>query len=237
MAGWYKLWLTMTNQELVVQAPLVRGIQPNTLSSNGLGPAALGRKLGVTRQRADQLMNAEKHRARKAVSYAVRHGNLVQPDCCERCGEAAERIEGHHDDYSKPLDVRWFCPPCHSVIHPHIANRGARLRWPCPSCGGEIDIKASGLPKKMPAHCRPCAAKYCLRGHLKKRGVCRDCRRDYKNVVIEYRPCADCGTQRPITRNYRDVARRAGWPGTRCRPCNIKHVHAIYVNGAGRVVA
>jgi len=49
-------------------------------------------------------------RARGAVARALAKGVLVRQPC-ERC----ERVDtqAHHDDYDKPLDVRWLCPPHH----------------------------------------------------------------------------------------------------------------------------
>lgn len=85
-------------------------------------PTRLGRKLGVTRQRAHQLMNPEKHRARYYVSKAVRNGILVKPLECERClkrKRAYRDIQAHHEDYNSPLDVQWLCAPCHNIVHPH----------------------------------------------------------------------------------------------------------------------
>lgn len=54
--------------------------------------------------------------ARDAVAGALRSGVLVKPDRCECCGEI-EPLVGHHDDYSKPLEVRWWCRSCHRRNH------------------------------------------------------------------------------------------------------------------------
>lgn len=62
----------------------------------------------------------EKYKAHMAVSVAVRGGRLVNPCVCETCGESFPKkyIHAHHDDYSKPLDVRWVCVACHAKEHP-----------------------------------------------------------------------------------------------------------------------
>lgn len=64
--------------------------------------------------------NPEKYRAHNAVSNAVRDGYLVRPLFCEECGSGV-RIQAHHDDYSKPLEVRWLCTRCHGVTHRKVA--------------------------------------------------------------------------------------------------------------------
>jgi len=52
--------------------------------------------------------------ARSRAMHAAVFGRLdVNP--CERCG--AINAEMHHDDYSKPLDVRFLCRPCHLAEH------------------------------------------------------------------------------------------------------------------------
>jgi len=60
--------------------------------------------------------NPKKYAAKNAVNNAVRDGKLTKPDTCSECG-AGGRIHGHHDDYSKPLEVRWLCPACHKAHH------------------------------------------------------------------------------------------------------------------------
>jgi hypothetical protein len=48
----------------------------------------------------------EKSFAWNAVSNAVRDGRLARKPC-EVCGDP--KAQAHHDDYAKPLEVRWLC--------------------------------------------------------------------------------------------------------------------------------
>lgn len=57
----------------------------------------------------------EKYLAQVAVRNAVARGNLVKGPCAV-CG-STERIHGHHDDYSKRLEVIWLCPKHHGERH------------------------------------------------------------------------------------------------------------------------
>lgn len=54
--------------------------------------------------------------ARRKVHEAVKAGRLVRQPC-EVCGVA--NSHAHHEDYSKPLEVRWFCQKHHNALHPH----------------------------------------------------------------------------------------------------------------------
>jgi hypothetical protein len=73
---------------------------------------------GLAKQSANEVKkrwverNRQKRIAHLAVARALITGRLQRPKLCEVCGVAAE-LEGHHDDYSKPLAVRWLCNPCH----------------------------------------------------------------------------------------------------------------------------
>lgn len=50
--------------------------------------------------------NPEKYRAHMLVASAIRSGQIDKKPC-EICG--ATKVEAHHDDYTKPLNVKWFC--------------------------------------------------------------------------------------------------------------------------------
>jgi len=52
--------------------------------------------------------------ARGKLNLAVYHGR-VKRQSCEVCG--ATPAEAHHDDYGKPLEVRWLCPTHHRDHH------------------------------------------------------------------------------------------------------------------------
>ena len=61
--------------------------------------------------------SAEARRAHLKVYRAVKSGRLVRPSACSQCGRSDSAIHGHHDDYSRPLDVRWLCTWCHGELH------------------------------------------------------------------------------------------------------------------------
>ena len=69
--------------------------------------------------------NAEKRSAHLAVEKAVKRGDMTKPLLCETCSEQRP-LHGHHDDYSKPLEVRWLCSPCHRAWHRKYDEAGTR---------------------------------------------------------------------------------------------------------------
>ncbi len=73
-----------------------------------------------TRPAYGQLSEEQRRRAiaRSQAGVYQRRGKL-KPEPCEACGGEAQK---HHDDYDRPLDVRWLCPTCHMTLHkePHL---------------------------------------------------------------------------------------------------------------------
>ena len=69
-------------------------------------------------QAAETKRNLERNKsvgfARKVVFKAIDFGELI-PEPCLKCGDP--EVQGHHWDYSKPLDVIWYCRSCHSQLH------------------------------------------------------------------------------------------------------------------------
>ena len=66
------------------------------------------------RKRRYRKLNPEKHAAHLIMRNAIRRGELVRLPCCV-CGE--KKSEGHHVDYSKPLDIVWLCKRHHLEAH------------------------------------------------------------------------------------------------------------------------
>lgn len=63
--------------------------------------------------------NRLKVNARSRVNYHVRIGNIKKPASCEICGRKASedvKLTGHHEDYSKALEVIWCCRLCHAKL-------------------------------------------------------------------------------------------------------------------------
>jgi hypothetical protein len=56
----------------------------------------------------------EKEHARYLLRQAVRKG-LIKRKSCQVCRK--KNAQAHHDDYFKPLEVKWFCPLHHSEYH------------------------------------------------------------------------------------------------------------------------
>ncbi len=59
----------------------------------------------------------EKRRARDQVKESLLYGRLTKGPCEHADSNCRGRIEAHHDDYSRPLEVRWLCHAHHRHLH------------------------------------------------------------------------------------------------------------------------
>lgn len=73
-----------------------------------------GKAKGSQAKRAYSERNPIKRAAVTAVNNAIRSGRINRQPC-EVCGNP--KAQAHHDDYSKPLDVRWLCTKHHAEWH------------------------------------------------------------------------------------------------------------------------
>ena len=67
------------------------------------------------RGKQQRLKNPDRTRAHQQLRNAVRRGEIVRPGSCSECGRSDLRIEAHHDDYKRPLDVAFLCSACHGL--------------------------------------------------------------------------------------------------------------------------
>ena len=87
--------------------------------------------------------------AQNMVEYALRIGVLVRPSSCSECGaspgemkDGRSKIQAHHDDYNKPLEVRWLCQECHHQWHKdHCSIKGV-VSQELPA----VDLMCGGFP-------------------------------------------------------------------------------------------
>jgi predicted transcriptional regulator len=69
----------------------------------------------------DHERNKIKEAANRLTTSAIKSGVLTRQPC-EVCGAFGIKngrnvVDAHHDDYSKPLDVRWLCQKHHNMLH------------------------------------------------------------------------------------------------------------------------
>lgn len=107
--------------------------KPTCSKCNGLlEPSRIGKQrycmkchaeqMRKTRPKHSELSREAKIRAtaRAYLGVYVRRGTIKKLRC-EVCGN--EKSEGHHDDYSKPLEVRWLCRKHHLEHHEKSPRR------------------------------------------------------------------------------------------------------------------
>lgn len=58
-----------------------------------------------------------KREARVQLGNALRDGRIKRPPECQICAVSDDSLHGHHEDYTKPLDVIWVCTACHAFVH------------------------------------------------------------------------------------------------------------------------
>lgn len=84
------------------------------------------------------------------IAKAIKDGLITRPKKCSQCGHTG-KINGHHEDYDKPLELVWLCNRCHIRLHYGVAwdapDRGPKGRsLPADQTSIYIDRKQYALP-------------------------------------------------------------------------------------------
>jgi hypothetical protein len=74
------------------------------------------RTVHARHQRDWRVRNRDREKVHAAVRRALNDGRLVRCDVCSDCS-CETRLEAHHEDYGRPLDVIWLCSVCHGLRH------------------------------------------------------------------------------------------------------------------------
>lgn len=68
----------------------------------------------ILRRKEWYLKNRDKALAHQKVKLGIKRGLLTKKPC-EVCGDP--KSVGHHEDYLKPLEVKWLCSRHHMRLH------------------------------------------------------------------------------------------------------------------------
>lgn len=60
-----------------------------------------------------------RYKAHNMINYALSSGKISRPDTCSCCNIECVP-HGHHNDYTKPLEVVWLCVGCHTAFHKEV---------------------------------------------------------------------------------------------------------------------
>lgn len=82
-------------------------------------------------------LNPEKISAQRKVRAAIKSGRLIRPSICEVCKKPSS-VHGHHEDYSKPLEVIWMCHYCHLYHHQRSRFHAERLNEMAPKGDAKV---------------------------------------------------------------------------------------------------
>lgn len=86
----------------------------------------------IERAKKSNTNHKDERRAQSVVNHNIERGQLRRQPC-EVCGST--KTDAHHDDYNKPLDVRWLCRRCHADWHSKHEPIRATNEKQCALCG------------------------------------------------------------------------------------------------------
>lgn len=95
-------------------------------------------------------MDALKQQAYREYHAALHAGTLVRQPC-EVCGNP--KSDGHHRDYTKPLEVVWLCSVHHVEEHRRIKAAKRQAEYVAANCGSSLSVRQTakllGIPREQ----------------------------------------------------------------------------------------
>ena len=120
-----RLYFAWQSYDRNSKTPEYRARRRVYLRANRKSPQALARESRHSARYAERY--PEKKLTARIVRNALERGEIIRPSTCPICGEAARLgrdgrslIHAHHDNYNKPLGIRWMCVMCHSLEHRRV---------------------------------------------------------------------------------------------------------------------
>jgi len=83
-------------------------------------------KILRTQYKKQHKLDPHKLNSRSALQYAVTTRRVIKRNSCEICHNGP--THGHHEDYSKPLEVIWLCQNCHKSLHQQYKSQGILIK-------------------------------------------------------------------------------------------------------------
>ncbi|MGA3209454.1 MAG: hypothetical protein ABSE05_16720 [Syntrophales bacterium] len=77
---------------------------------------------------------------RSITIHLIETGEIKKKDFCEKCG-SGKFVECHHNDYTNPKDINWFCKSCHKFLHGELKRNGESIPMDKPDTGSVLNIK------------------------------------------------------------------------------------------------
>jgi len=101
----------------------------NQLEANRLGKyryclSCHNEYMRQTRPKYHELSPEQRLKAncRSYLNQYIKRGKIIKPHHCSVAGCTNTDIQAHHDDYTKPLDVKWLCVQHHIELHKSRAH-------------------------------------------------------------------------------------------------------------------
>ena len=86
--------------------------------------------------------------AQNLLETAISQEVVKRKEACEECGDSGtmkdgrNKVQGHHCDYNKPLEVLWLCQKCHHMWHKNNQAKKKEVPQEVP----HVDLIAGGFP-------------------------------------------------------------------------------------------